>query len=95
MGRIEVDPEELQVLSRRLSAITGELRGMGDRLRLGREATGAETVADALGHFAERWDHSLEKMAESASNTAVDLHTAGDGYAQVDAAIAEAFDGDR
>ena len=50
---------------------------------------------EALSHFAERWDYSLGKLAESASNTALDLRTAGHGYTQVDDAIAEAFDGDR
>ncbi len=91
MGRIEVDPRELQVLSRQLAAVTSDLRGMGSRLRLGQMATGTEAVADALGHFAERWDHSLEKLAEHASNTAIDLRTAGDGYTQVDGAIAGGF----
>ena len=91
MGRIEVDPAELQELSRRLAEVTDELRGMGSRLRPGPAATGAEAVAGALGHFAERWDYSLEKMAEAARNTAVDLRTAGDGYARVDGALAEGF----
>jgi uncharacterized protein YukE len=95
MGRIEVEPAELQELSRRLAAVTDELRGMGSRLRLGQAAAGAEAVTGALGHFAERWDYSLERMAELASNTAVDLRTAGDGYAQVDGALAEGFHGER
>jgi len=91
MGRIEVDPGELQELSRRLAAVTSDLRGMGNRLRLGQAATGTEAVADALGQFAERWDYSLEKLAEQASNTAIDLRTAGDGYTQVDGAVADGF----
>jgi uncharacterized protein YukE len=95
MGRFEVDPGELQDLSRRLAALTTQLRGMGDRLRLGQTETGTQAVAEALGRFAERWDYSLRKLAESASNTAIDLRTAGDGYVQVDDALAEAFDGDR
>lgn len=95
MGRIEVVPGELQMLSRRLAAVTGEVRGMGDRLRLGQTETGTQAVAEALSHFAERWDYSLRKLAESASNTAIDLRAAGDGYTQVDDAIAGAFDGDR
>lgn len=95
MGRFEVDPGELQDLSRRLAAVTAQLRGMGDRLRLGQTETGTRAVAGALSHFAERWDYSLRKLAESASNTAIDLRTAGDGYTRVDDAIAGAFDGDR
>lgn len=92
MGRVEVDPGELQALSRRLAAVTSDLRGMGSRLRLGQAATGTEAVAGALGHFAERWDYCLKKLAEVASNTAIDLRTAGDGYARVDGAVAEGFD---
>jgi hypothetical protein len=68
---------------------------MGDRLRLGQAEAGTKAVAEALSHFADRWDYSLRKLAESASNTAIDLRTVGDGYAQVDDAIAGAFDGDR
>jgi uncharacterized protein YukE len=91
MGHVEVDPAELQDMSRRLAAITGELRGMGDRLRLGHAEAGAASVADALAGFADRWDRSLAKLAEVASTTAVDLRTAADGYTQVDAAVADGF----
>jgi hypothetical protein len=91
MGHVEVDPAELQNLSRRLSQITEELRGMGGRLRLGHAEAGAATVADALVGFAERWDHSLAKLAEIAANTAIDLRTAADSYTQVDGAVADGF----
>jgi uncharacterized protein YukE len=91
MGHVEVDPAELQDLSRRLAEITGELRGMGGRLRLGQAQAGAASVTDALAAFAERWDRSLAKLAEAASNTAIDLRTAADGYNQVDGAVADGF----
>jgi hypothetical protein len=95
MGRIEVDPVELQVLSRRLATVARGLHGMGHRLRLGQAATGSQMVSEALGHFEERWDYSLQELSESAATTAIDLRTAGDGYAQVEDAIADGFDGDR
>jgi hypothetical protein len=91
MGRIEADPAELQALSRGLSEITGELRGMGGRLRLGHAEAGAASVADALAGFVERWDRSLAMLAEVASTTAVDLRTAADGYTLVDGAVADGF----
>jgi carboxyl-terminal processing protease len=37
-------------------------------------------------------DYSLRKLAESASNTAIDLCTAGDGYTRVDGAIAHTLE---
>lgn len=92
MGHLEVDPEELVALGAQLDRIRLELKGIGDRLRIGGEAAHPSIVV-ALDHFAGQWDYALQKISEHACGVAGNLRAAGGAYQKAEQEIARAAGG--
>lgn len=89
MSHLEVDPEELVTLGCQLEQARAELRGLGDRLRLGGDAA-HESIVSALDQFADQWDYALQKISEHAGGVAENLRAAGTAYRKADQEIARA-----
>ena len=85
MGHLEVDPEELVALGAQLDRIRLELKGIGDRLRIGGELH--VRVLDVQGHYA------LQKISEHACGVAGNLRAAGGAYQKAEQEIARAAGG--
>jgi uncharacterized protein YukE len=92
VSHLEVDPEELVTLGCQLEQARQELRGLGDRLRLGGDAA-HESVVGALDQFADQWDYALQKISEHAGSVAQNLRASAAAYRQSEQEIARAAGG--
>jgi hypothetical protein len=84
-----------------LKALSGQLRSIGDTVGgaqggldgLGDGQTGHGDLSSAVHHFKDKWEYSLKKINETAQKVAEKTTAAGDGYSEVEGAIADAAAG--
>ena len=94
MGSIDVTPDDLIRSGQTLKAIAEDLRMAHHRVESLRSAQlGSKAIDSALNHFADEWKFGMNKIVEKVDMTGEALLSAGQQYAGVDSAVAEATRG--
>lgn len=90
--RIKVDPDELKRVSGNLNDIHGQLANTGkDLMSADRNHYPGDELPAALGHFGDKWNYALGKMADHAGTIGIGLGKAGDVWREEDEKGAQAY----
>jgi hypothetical protein len=91
MGHIDVTPDDLIRSGQTLKAIAEDLRSAHHRVEALRSAQlGSKSIDSALNHFANEWKYGMHKIVEKVDMTGEAILSAGQQYAGVDTAVAQA-----
>jgi uncharacterized protein YukE len=94
MSRVEVEYGELGQVAAGLKAFQDDSgRAHAALGELDKAASGHAGLATAVAGFRQKWDYSLQKIAETAQSLGDRLEDAGEGYAETDNQLADAAKG--
>jgi hypothetical protein len=93
--RIKVDPDELTRVSGNLKDVPGQLANTGrDLTNADRNHYPGDELPSALGHFGDKWNYALGKIAENAGVIGEGLGRSGDVWREEDDKGAKAYSPD-